>query len=67
MTLKDKLTVYIYNKNSKMEEESEYLRNFIRLQPMDSLDHYEVMRDKVRLDAWKEFLDELYRIVLHCK
>lgn len=67
MTLKDKLTVYIYNKNSKMEEESEYLRNIVRLQPMDSLDHYEVMRDKVRLDAWKEFLDELYRIVLHCK
>ncbi len=67
MTLRDKMMIYIYNKNNLLENESEALKNQIRIQPMDSLDHYEVMRDKIRISAWKEFLDELYAILINCK
>ena len=67
MTLKDKLIIYVYNKNNQLENESETLRNATRIQAMDSLDHYEVMRDKIRINAWKEFLDELYAIIINCK
>ena len=67
MTLRDKLMIYIYNKNDVLELESESLHNQVRFQPMDSLDHYEVMRDKIRISAWKEFLDDLYAILINCK
>ena len=67
MTLRDKLMIYIYNKNNVLELESEALHNQVRFQPMDSLDHYEVMRDKIRIAAWKEFLDDLYTILINCK
>ena len=67
MTLRDKMMIYIYNKNNLLENESEALKNQIRIQQMDSLDHYEVMRDKIRISAWKEFLDELYAILINCK
>ena len=67
MNFKDKLMIYIYNKNNVLELESEALLNQVRFQPMDSLDHYEVMRDKIRIAAWKEFLDDLYAILINCK
>ncbi len=67
MSLRDKLMIYIYNKNNVLELESEALREQTRFQPMDSLDHYEVMRDKIRISAWKEFLDDLYAILINCK
>lgn len=67
MTFKDKLMVYIYNKNTQLENDSETLKFQIRTQPMDSLDHYEVMCDKIRIQAWKEFLNEIYAIVINCK
>ena len=67
MNFKDKLMIYIYNKNNVLELESEALHNQVRFQPMDSLDHYEVMRDKIRISAWKEFLDDLYAILINCK
>ena len=67
MNFKDKLMIYIYNKNNVLELESEALHNQVRFQTMDSLDHYEVMRDKIRISAWKEFLDDLYAILINCK
>lgn len=62
MTIKDKLIVYIYNKQNKLENESTELREMLRL---DDLDIYEIMRHRTRLQAWNEFVDELYRIVLY--
>lgn len=65
MTIKDKLIVYIYNKQNKLENESKELREMLRLHALDDLDIYEIMRHRARLQAWNEFVDELYRIVLY--
>ena len=67
MTIKDKILIWIYNKYTQIENDSETLNYQVRYRPMDSLEHYEVMHDKIRLNAWKEFLDELFNIVLNCK
>lgn len=67
MTLKDKLMIFIYRKMTKLENEKEQLRHQIRYQPLDSLDLYELMREDVRLSAWKEFIDELFAVILNCK
>ena len=52
-----------YNKQNKLENESKELREMLRLHAMDDLDIYEIMRHRARLQAWNEFVDELYRIV----
>lgn len=44
MTIKDKLIVYIYNKQNKLENESKELWEMLRLHAMDDLDIYEIMR-----------------------
>lgn len=67
MTLKDKLMVFIYHKMTKLDIEKEQLRHQIRYQPLDSLDLYELMREDVRLSAWKEFIDELFAVIMNCK
>lgn len=67
MSLKDKLMVYIYHKMTKLDNEKEQLRHQIRYQPLDSLDLYELMREDVRLSAWKEFVDELFAVIMNCK
>lgn len=54
-----------YNKQNKLENESKELREMLRLHAMDDLDIYEIMRHRARLQAWNEFIDELYRIVLY--
>lgn len=56
MTIKDKIMIWIYHKNNKIENEREELRYNRRFYPMESLDLYEQMREQVRLDCWKEFL-----------
>lgn len=67
MNLRDKLMIWIYNKQSRLDEESEQLRRFVHYHALDSLDHYEVMRDKIRIDAWNEFLREFFNIIQNCK
>ena len=67
MTIKDKLIVWIYNKGNKIEQEEETIRRQCRYMPLDSLDHFELMNAKIRLQAWKEFLAELFNIVLNCR
>ncbi len=67
MTVKDKLMIYIYRKMTDLENEKETIRHQVRFQPMDSLDMYEVMRAEIRLNAWNEFMHELFEIVLNCK
>lgn len=67
MTLKDKLMIFIYRKMNQLENEREQLRFQLRYQPLDSLDLYELMREDVRLSAWKEFVEELFTIIMNCK
>lgn len=62
MTLKDKLLIYIYNKNTEIERENEIIYN-TRFHKMDSLDHYEIMRRIVYNNAWQSFLNDLYKII----
>ncbi len=54
-----------YYKQNKLENETKELREMLRLHAMDDLDIYEIMRHRARLQAWNEFVDELYRIVLY--
>lgn len=67
MTIKDKLMIYIYRKMCSLEDEKKALQKQLRFQPMDSLDIYEHMRNEIRIDAWNEFVSELFDIVLNCK
>ena len=67
MTVKDKLMIYIYRKMTDLENEKEAIRRQVRFQPMDSLDMYEVMLTDIRVNAWNEFMHELFEIVLNCK
>ena len=52
---------------NQLENEREQLRFQLRYQPLDSLDLYELMREDVRLSAWKEFVEELFAIIMNCK
>lgn len=67
MSLKDKLMIYIYRKSNELDDERNQLRYHLRYHPVDSLDLYEIMRDDVRISAWKEFVDELFNIIINCK
>lgn len=67
MSLKDKLMIYIYRKSNELDDERNQLRYQLRYHPVDSLDLYEIMRDDVRISAWKEFVDELFNIIINCK
>lgn len=67
MTIKDKIIIWIYNKNNQIENDTEMLNAQVRYRPMDSLDHYEVMRKKIEISVWKNFLDELFNIIVRCK
>lgn len=67
MTVRDKLMIYIYRKMNDLENEKETVRQQVRFQPMDSLDMYEVMRADIRINAWNEFIRDLFDIVLNCK
>lgn len=67
MTFKDKITVWIYRKGSAIDEELQGIEQHIKYYPCDSLDHYEYMHAKIRLNAWKEFLDELFKLIINCK
>ncbi len=59
--------IWIYNKNTQIENDTEMLNAQVRYHAMDSLDHYEVMRKKIELAVWKSFLDELFNIIVRCK
>lgn len=67
MTLKDKMMIYVYHKGNALEEEFEQIQAQCRYQPLDSLDHFELMRSKIRLNAFKEFIDEIFKIIINCK
>lgn len=66
MTLKDRLIIYIAKKNDLLEFEKENL--IIRMRhPLDSLDLYEIALEKIRLQAWKDFIDDIYKIIIGSK
>lgn len=67
MTLKDKLMIYVYNKGNQLEEEEKDLKTNLRLSVLDNLDHYEILLQRIRIQAWNEFIKDLYNIVINCK
>ena len=67
MTIKDKLMMYVYRKTNEIENEKEELRRHLRYHPVNSLDMYEILRDEIRANAWKEFIDEIFAIIINCK
>lgn len=67
MTIKDKITIYIYRKMTELEQEKESITTQCRLQAMDSLDHYEIMLSKMRIQAFNEFLTDIFNIVINSK
>lgn len=67
MTVKDKLTIYIYRKMTELEQEKENITTQCRLQLMDSLDHYEIMLSKMRIQAFNEFVNDIYNIIINTK
>ena len=67
MTLKDKLIIYIYNKGNELEQEEKDLKTSLRMSALDNLDHYEILLHRIRIQAWNEFINDLYRIVINCK
>jgi len=66
MTLRDYLFEYIYNKGNSIEQEEADLKNCLRLSALDNLDHYEILLHRIRLQAWNEFLTDLYNVILRC-
>ena len=67
MTLRDKMVIYIYNKGNELEQEEKDLKTSLRLSALDNLDHYEILLHRIRIQAWNEFINDLYRIVINCK
>ncbi len=67
MTIKDKIMIYIYHKLNDLESEKNEINRSLRFQPMDSLDMYELMRSEIRISAWNEFVNDIYKIIINCK
>ena len=67
MTLKDKLMIYVYRKGNQIEQEEKDLKTSLRMSALDNLDHYEILLHRIRIQAWNEFINDLYQIVINCK
>lgn len=65
MSLKYKLTIYIYNKQNKLDEERRELNYRLHSRPVDDLDLFEILRDKMRVEIWDEYIRDLYNIVFY--
>ncbi len=66
MTLKDKLIIYVHNKGTQLENEKNDLKFQRQFMSMDSLDIFENMRADIRIDAFNEFVQELFKIIMYC-
>lgn len=66
MTLKDKMILYVYHKGNELENEKETLNSQRRYQVMDTLDMYENMRSEIRINAFNEFVQDLFKIIMYC-
>lgn len=67
MRLRDALIIYTYRKMNEIEQDKEVLNSSRYKGAFDSLDMYELMRADIRLQCWKEFIDDLYKIILNWK
>lgn len=67
MGIKDKLIIYVYNKGNELEQEEKDLKTSLRMSALDNLDHYEILLHRIRIQAWNEFIKDLYQIVINCK
>lgn len=67
MTLRDKLLVYIYEKQTAIECEEKDLKLSLRMSALDNLDHYEILLHRIRLQAFNEFVKDICDIIINCK
>ena len=67
MTIKDKLMIYVYHKGNEIDEELETYKAYARYRTPDGLEHYEYMRAMIRLETWKEILNDLYKLIINCR
>jgi hypothetical protein len=67
MNLRDKLMIYIYRKGTQIEDEEKDLKTCLRFSALDNLDHYEILLHRVKIQAFNEFLTDLYNILINCK
>ena len=48
----------LYRKGNQIEQEEKDLNTSLRLSALDNLDHYEILRHRIRLQAWNNFIYE---------
>ena len=48
----------LYRKGNQIEQEEKDLNTSLRLSVLDNLDHYEILRHRIRLQAWNNFIYE---------
>lgn len=66
MKLNERLIEWVYNKTSSLESEKSTLLEQRRYMAMDSLDIYENLRAEIRINAWNEFIQDLFNILKNC-
>ena len=66
MDIKDKIIVYIYNKSNQLENEMADLQRQLHYQPLDNFDIFENMQSRIRIEAFNEFVSELFKILMYC-
>lgn len=59
MTFKDKLIIYLYNKQNQLELEAENSRNFARFHRCDQIDYLECIIADTRKNLVQEIIDDI--------
>lgn len=67
MVIRRRIMDNLYRKGNQIEQEEKDLNTSLRLSALDNLDHYEILLHRIRIQAWNEFIKDLYQIVINCK
>lgn len=59
MTFKDKLIIYLYNKQNQLELDAENSRNFARFHRCDQIDYLECIIADTRKNLVQEIIDDI--------
>lgn len=66
MTIKDKLIIYLYNKQNKIDNEYLEHENYFRFRRKDENDYLECIIQKVRKDLISEIIED-FQVLLTTK
>lgn len=50
-----------------IENEEKDLKQSLRLSALDNLDHYEILIHRIRLQAFNEFCNDIYNLIINSK